>query len=139
LSNIDSYNKLKVILDDYEYKFYHMNILDKDNLSILGIKKYDFIYLSNILDFITGGELVFANKVKELVDEIKKYLNINGLIGISYLYCYMDDYWYDQVSLKSLLIRQKYFSEGYIFKNFDCIGNIGSNRDKDALMLVKKR
>lgn len=144
LRNEDNYKKLQQILDSYGYKFYRLNIFD--DISEIGDKKYDIIYLSNILDRIIGKDkLETIKRIKKVILKLKKYLVTNGTLAVCYLYNYLDDYW--SVSYSKQIcnpdIRYEYFNEkdGYIQESFSGISNYGSRsiRDKDALMLIKER
>ena len=74
---------------------------------------------------------------------LKQHLYPNGIIGVCYLFCYMDDYWYEspKSNLKSKIIRDNYFENDYYYKEFgsafDLNGAILKNRD--ALMLTKNK
>ena len=136
-----NYNKLKLKLKSFHFQFYHLNIFK--SISSLNNKKYDFIYLSNIMDRLEAlSELDYIKKVKNILLSFQNCLVTGGRIAICYLYCYMDDYWYDipDGKLKSKLIRQKYFKEGYQCVDFPGISNLKGRlyKDRDALLLTKK-
>lgn len=144
LRNEENYKKLQQILESYNYKFYRLNIF-KD-ISDIGNKKYDIIYLSNILDRIIGKDkLETIKRIKKVILKLKKHLVTNGTLAVCYLYNYLDDYW--SVSHSKQIcnpnIRRECFNEkdGYIQESFMGVANYGSRaiRDRDALMLIKER
>lgn len=144
LRNDTSYKKLQQILDNYNYKFYRLNIFD--DISELNDKKYDIIYLSNILDRIIGkNKLDTVKFIKKVILKLKKHLTNNGILGMCYLYNYLDDYWATSYSKQicNPNIRYEHFNEkdGYIVNSFSGVSNYGSRscRDSDALMLIKGR
>lgn len=144
LANEDNYRALQEKLNDYTYQFYHLNIFELSSLKYFVQKEYDFIYLSNILDGLKmDSELQYALQVKEILTSLKEILASNGMIGVCYLYSYLDDYWYDSSKgkLKSVFIRQKYFREDYCCKSFYGMANLkgGRMKDRDALMLTLKK
>jgi len=141
LKNEENYYLLRKKLQDYQHTFYHINILE-DEMNIN--QKYDYIYLSNIFDYIQEFEdKNYIQKVKEVLKKLDSLLSYDGIIGVSYLYCYLDEYWLDVKNgkLKSSLIRMKFFDEQYSCIDFDGIANFSSKRakDKDALMLYRKK
>lgn len=139
-----NYERLQQILDSYDYKFYRLNIF-KD-ISDIDNKKYDIIYLSNILDRIIGKDkLETVRRIKNVILKLKKHLTTNGTLAVCYLYNYLDEEWAISYSRQICNpdMRYEYFSEkdGYIQESFPGICNYGSRsiRDRDALMLIKER
>ena len=142
LRNEDNYNKLKTELkkETNNIYFYNFNLF-KDKFP--NDKKYDFIYLSNIFDYLwINDSLEYIKKVKEIILNIKNNLSNGGKIAISYLYFYYDDYYVNSApnSLNSYWIRKE------ILNDADYISFPGANdpfnyqiRNKDALMLYKKK
>lgn len=144
LKDDDSYKKLQQILKSYNYKFYNLNIFD--DISIIKDKKYDIIYLSNILDRIIGkNKLDTVKKIKKIILKLKEHLTINGILSVCYLYNYLDEQWvtYHSKQICNPDIRYEHFNEkdGYIVDSFSGISNYGSSsiRDRDALLLIKRR
>lgn len=143
LNNEDNYNKLKEYLLSYQLSFNRIDIsLDVSQKSL--DKKYDIIYLSNILDTLeVANEIKYVKKIKEIVLNFKKNLYKDGIIGVCYLFCYLDDYWYesDRSNLKSKIIRDTYFDDDYSYHEFGSIFDINGSvlKNRDALMLVKKK
>lgn len=141
LNNENNYNNLKKILKDYNrLEFYHVNIFD--DIPKLG-GKVDFIYLSNIFDYLAANNKIeYLNKIKELVLKLSDNLKDTGLIGVCYLYCYLDGYWRTLKSnnLQSLA-KEEFIEKGYKIIDFRGSQNIKSSRieDIDALMLYKKK
>lgn len=144
--NDESYNRLKTMFNRVKIRF-----IDSD---IKGIarrvypKKYDYIFLSNIIKYVDGmyqknGLLQFRN----LIYEMKKILNSNGKIMCGYLYDpNLNDYYvsYDWPSIYDKEKRDYYFKdvEYYEFPSMDSIRakvnlNIDIN-EKDAIMVYKK-
>ncbi|MBQ8681711.1 MAG: DUF3419 family protein [Bacilli bacterium] len=142
LNNEDSYKALQQRLNNYNYKFYLVDIFN--NIKVLPNKKYDFLYLSNILDKLSCNSMLdYALKVKEILLNLNNYIVDNGIIGVCYLYCYLDDYW-DSISdgrLRSSIVRNRYFKDSYYYKSFNGINNLkgGLLKDRDALMLTLKK
>ena len=142
LRNEYNYNKLKTELkkETNNIYFYNFNLF-KDKFP--NDKKYDFIYLSNIFDYLwIDDSLEYIKKVKEIILNIKNNLSNGGKIAISYLYFYYDDYYVNSApnSLNSYWIRKE------ILNDADYISFPGANdpfnyqiRNKDALMLYKKK
>ena len=144
LKNDYNYKKLQQILENYKYKFYRMNIF-KD-ISDISNKKYDVIYLSNILDRIIGKDKLETVKcIKKIILKLKEHLTINGILSVCYFYNYLDNQWAFTHSRQICNpdIRYEYFNEkgGYIQNTFPGICNWGSSsiRDRDALLLIKRR
>lgn len=144
LENENNYKALQQKLKDYQYKFYELNIFNLDFIKQIQNKKYNFIYLSNILDSLQAKtELQYVIKVKEILSSLKEILDKNGRIGVCYLYCYLDDYWHDHAkgNLKSISTREKYFKKHYQYEEFRGISNLKSKRvsERDALILTLKK
>lgn len=140
----ENYKALQQLLNNYNYTFYLVNIFN--DISNIPNKEYDIIYLSNILDRIIGKDkLETIKKIKDIIIKVKEYLSPNGVLGICYLYNYLDDYWAIEHSSQicNPNVRYKHFNEkdGYIYESFEGVCNYGSNsvKDRDAIMLVRKR
>lgn len=74
----DKFYELKEKLDDVNIRYYDGDIIDINKILI--DRKYDFIYLSNILERIYKME-----SMAELIDSLIKHLNKNGIIYNYYL------------------------------------------------------
>ena len=138
LKNENNFNKLKKKLKDKEFKFYNINIF---NDKIQTNTKYDFIYLSNIFDSLKAKTtLEFIKKLKKIVFKIKDNLTNNGMIGVSYLYLYFDDFIFnDYVNiLKFNTIENKNLSE-FEYIDFPSYFSPKSKqkRNNDAMMIYK--
>ena len=138
LKNENNFNKLKKKLKDKEFKFYNINIF---NDKIQTNTKYDFIYLSNIFDSLKAKTtLEFIKKLKKIVFKIKENLTNNGMIGVSYLYLYFDDFIFnDYVNiLKFNTIENKNLSE-FEYIDFPSYFSPKSKqkRNNDAMMIYK--
>lgn len=141
LMNEQNYNKLKLLLENLKFNFYHLNIFED---KIPNDIRYDFIYLSNIFDYLNiDNKLEYTNKVKEIILNTKNNITDTGLIAVSYLYLYRDDIWFDcnRGRLKSELFRKKYFNDCFEYIQFPGFyaPNDGQIRNKDALMLYRKK
>lgn len=143
LGSEDNYIFLQRCLRDYEYKFYWANIFG--DISNLPDKEYDIIYFSNILDrLVCKDELSYIRKIKEIEDVFVKYLSVNGVLGMCYLYCYLDEYWkvLTPNHITSPDIRYQYFRDAsYVYREFNGIMNPSSSfyKNRDALMLKLKK
>ncbi len=83
----DDYNIFKNNLLKSNITFKNADVVDLvDNFS----NKYDFIFLSNILDYIytTYGKDWSYHKLYMLIDELKKLLKDNSLLTLSYVFNY---------------------------------------------------
>lgn len=142
LKNESNYNLLKQKLKNKIINYYQLDII-KDTLN--SSNKYDYIYLSNILDcLLLESETEYTNQIKTTINKLTtNNLKENGKIIISYLYCYLDDYWDNQkyITLKSQLLRQKQFKNYYSYLDFPGISNLTSKRakDKDAILIYTKK
>lgn len=143
LKDETQYNMLKKYLNTYQLSFKRIDICTNITQE-LNQKKYNLIYLSNILDKLEKDtELEYVKTIKKIIMNLKQHLYPNGIIGVCYLFCYMDDYWYEspKSNLKSKIIRDNYFENDYYYKEFgsafDLNGAILKNRD--ALMLTKNK
>lgn len=140
LKNEDNYRRLQHKLAGYDYKFYWINIFNDDDK--LPDKKYDIIYLSNVLDKLCcKDELSYLDKVRKIICRLKRHLTDKGILGICYLYYYLDDYWeiLSPGQIASLNFRSKYFEgNDYVYKSFNGIGVHKSRRrtNRDALLMV---
>lgn len=143
MNNEENYKKLQQLLNNYKYKFYLANVFE--DISNFPDRKYDIIYLSNILDKLyCCDSLIYVKKVKEIITNLKKYLVTNGILGVCYLYCYQDEYWdeLEKCHLSSRIMRYKYFNnDEYSYKQIDGISDLkGKNfKNRDALMLTRKK
>lgn len=142
LNNESNYNSLKKILINYnKLNFYNINIFnDVPKLD----SKVDFIYLSNIFDYlIAKNKIEYLNKIKDLVLKFSNNLKDTGMIGVCYLYCYLDGYWYTikDNNLQTLVNENDFIKKEYKIIDFRSSLNIKSTRTKDidALMLYKKK
>ena len=144
LKNKENYEVVRQKLENYQFRFFHINIFQLATTKILFDNIYDIIYLSNILDTMEiENEIQYTLKIKEIIECLMEYLSTNGVIAVCYLYCYLDDYWYDyqQGRLKSYHIRQQYFKDDYYYADFAGIGDLKSRlvKNRDALMLTRKK
>lgn len=137
LKNEEAYNVLKKNLLNKSFKFYNINLFDED---IPKEERYDFVYLSNIFDYLNiKDELLYIKKIRDVILKIKNILSDNGEIAVSYLYFYFDDYLNNENGLNSLRIRNELFNELY-YVTFPGVSAPFSRqlRNKDALMMYRK-
>lgn len=132
LDNIN-YDKLKEILKDFSLDFINCNI--KDLHSLLN-EKYDFIYLSNIADYLDTRKVL--KELASIVENLKVFLNINGMIGVVYLYNYLDEFFYDTAyPLYNDKLRNDFFSGSeYSYIEFP---NALFQHQKKKKELIRKR
>lgn len=139
LKNEHNYNKLKLLLKNKTFNFYNIDIF-KDKLN--NNKKYDFIYLSNIFDYLyINNKLEYAKKIKEIILNLTKTTNKNGIIAISYLFLYYDDFYEKIDNLKSQEFKETFNDLNYEYIIFPGVFDINGKqeRNKDALMLYRKK
>lgn len=129
----ENYNRLKKILFEYEIPFYRMDLYNSD-FSKLGI--YDFIYLSNIANYMPESKKTFLFKKDNLKyfrtlikEELGNHLEKDGTIVASYLY----ECW-GKEGLGDVTTRQKIFTEAKGFKEIA----IESSEYKDKILVYKK-
>ena len=138
----NNYNRLKEMLVDKEFNFYNINLFEdtlyfKDN--------YDFIYLSNIFDYLVKeNDLEYAKSIKEIITNLSEYINDNGEIVVNYIYLYNEDFEKEDTcfsSFNSLYFRKEYFDNNYDYVLFPGTFDLDGyqERNRDALMLYKKR
>lgn len=91
---VENYNYLKELLNEEKtnINFIHANVFD---LPLILKKKYDSIFLSNISDYNNSKRFIW------LVNELRDFLNDNGLLYFAYLYgCHEN---YDDKTFKEFL------------------------------------
>lgn len=150
LKNKENYNKLRDRLKSHKHKFYHLNIFDELYELPKG-NKYQVIYLSNILDRIKANDkLSCVRKVKEIIEKFKSYLSDDGVFGLCYLYCYLDEQYvkYDPYNILNPALRREYFPEGkgelgseysyFSFNGFNDIKGRGRDNNRDAVMITRR-
>lgn len=102
-----NYEQLKQKLRAFNLRFYHADIAD---LSTRQDTKYDYIYLSNIAEYLCSNNVLAT--LQSIVVNLEKSLNPNGKIGVIYLYSYRDEYFFDSKSpIYNQFIRDEYFNE----------------------------
>ena len=145
LKNEVNYNLLKdKIKNISNVDFYCFNILEKE---LTTNKKFDFIYLSNILDSIHEDDLLeYLKQIKTLTLNFSNNLKKDGIIAVSYLFCYLDSYWYNLHDNIQNIISSIYKKDNFLKKDCKIIdfnggSSIDSPRhiDRDALVLYKKK
>ena len=145
LSSEKTYNQLKETIKNIEkVNFYNIDIFKE---FINNNKKYDFIYLSNIIDYLPiKNKCEYFKKIKELIKEISNNLNENGIIGLNYLFYYLDEYWEKTNNYIKPLARRNVIygnrkNNDYEIIDFKSGQNYKSRKieDKDALILYKKK
>ncbi len=144
LYNENNYLKLKHILKKIDItKFYNIDIFSN---FIKDKKTYDFIYLSNIIDYLPIiDKKEYYKKLKIIIETIASHLNEDGLIGLNYLFTYLDDYWENTNNYVKIEAKKRHqlkkkkiphyellsFNSGLIYKSH-------KEEDKDALVLYRK-
>ena len=93
LSSEYNYNELKKKIDKVSFSFKNLNAT---NLDILEKEKYDYILLSNILDYFNryyrlDNKLLDSSLLKEYVNNLKTLLKYDGLIFLHYIIFYATD------------------------------------------------
>ncbi len=88
---------------DNDFTFFNLNLFEKDNDLISN--KYDYIYISNILDWARNNE----EKMKIAKENLVSYLKENGLIICSNLV---------NRDMSSLSVERRVFEEGFEFREF---------------------
>ena len=145
LQNEDNYLELRSKLKNIDnIKFYNIDIF-RDKIKTNN--KYDFIYLSNIIDYLPiEDKIKYLNKIKELITNLSSNLNNNGIIGLNYLFQYLDEYWektnnYLKKEVKDIILYNKKPQEGYKVIDFESGMNYKSRKleDRDALLLYIKK
>lgn len=129
----DNYSKLKKILFEYEVKFLHMDLY-KEEFSKLGM--YDFIYLSNIANYMPDFKKTILLKKDNLKDYRKliteglgSHLEDDGVIVASYLY----EFWGHE-GLGDIKERNRIFKESKGFSELE----ISSREYNDKILVYKK-
>lgn len=142
LNNQINYNILKQRLKTFEkLKFYKLNLFDE--LPTFE-KKFDFVYLSNILDsWYFYNKIECLKKIKELIIKISKLINDEGLIGLCYLFFYLDGYRSNNNinNITSLVADGDIDKKEYPIISFRSGQNLKSTRtnDIDGVILSKKK
>ena len=132
------YEILKENLKMKKFKFFNINLFKE---FITDDKKYDFIYLSNIFDYLnTENEIIYLEKIKDIILKMKNNLTNDGMIAVSYLYFYFDDF-LNSLNVDSLSYLK---NRDELFEDFYCITFPGvaapysrQLRNRDALMMYK--
>lgn len=144
--NEENYNKLKQMIDKAKIRYIDSDI--KGITRRLYPKKYDYIFLSNIIKYV---ERMYNKncllKFRNLIIEMKKILNKDGQIMCGYLYNPNLDSFHFEYSWPQIYNKEKrdyYFKdvEYYEFPSINNIrGKVNLNIDideKDAVMVYKK-
>ena len=145
LKDEKNYNKLKEKLKKINnISFDHINIL---KYILHTNDKVDFIYLSDLLNSIPAtSEKEYLKKIKALTLNISNNINDNGVVAVSYMHCYLDDYWYNLKNNIQSIISKPENKEDFLNKECKTIDFKGGDvpdspvpKDKDAIVLYKKR
>ncbi len=145
LKNESNYNKLKEILKNInKVDFQEINILHE----LLYIDKpVDFIYLSETLNKISASnQIEYLKKIKALTLNISNNIKENGTIAVSYMHCFLDDYWYNLKNNIQTIISNPTNTEDFLNKECQTINFKGGYipdsktvKDRDALVLYKPK
>jgi len=153
LNNENSFNELKEKIQNLNFTFVESDIkdiIDKTN------SKYDFIYLSNIIQYIDeiyeniiknkeDNQIYKLKKFKELIIELSQHLNSNGKIIAGYIYNINDDI--KNISVYNKEKRNKIFNEDdFYYHNIKSIKMLIQNCNykknkptEDACMIYCKK
>ncbi|MEE3342869.1 MAG: DUF3419 family protein [Bacilli bacterium] len=141
LASEKNYNKLKERLKEIkEIEFEEIDILHQ----IIYVKdKVDFIYLSDILNYIPSkSKDEYLKKLKTITLNISNNLKENGIISVSYMHCYLDEYLNALNNIQNLVTNR----EDFLTNECETIGfrggyNPNSNvaKDRDAVILYKNK
>jgi len=141
LINEDNYNRLKELLINKQFNFYNINLFDD---SLYFNDKYDFVYLSNIFDYLfCDSKLEYAKSVKKIINSLNKYTNDDSEIAVNYIYLFNEECEKDTYfsNFNSLCFRCKYFNNNYEYIVFPGFSDPDDRqvRNRDALVLYKKK
>lgn len=144
LQSEENYNMLKERLKSIKnVEFEEIDILHE----LLYLKDpVDFIFLSDILNYIPStNSIEYLKKLKALTLNISYNLKDNGIISVSYMHCYLDEYLSSLGNIQSIVSGVDH-SNTFLKNECDLISFKGgyipdSNRlkDRDAVILYKKK
>ena len=84
LKDDEAYHQLREKIKAKEIIVKNGDVFKKlDNLSN---KKYDYIFLSNVLQYLNSNETEIGKSVVEIFNHLSEHLNENGIIQLYYLY-----------------------------------------------------
>ena len=137
----NNYYKLKEKLkNEDEIIFYTIDIFKN---KIPTKNKYDFIYLSNILEYLEAPNTKeYLKKVKIIIKELSKNLNEEGIIALQYLFTYLDDYTTRRKNdLRDIINYNTFIKKECTLITFEGGLTNYKNRikDLDGLLLYKKK
>ena len=138
LKNEQNYNLLKSKLKEVNITFTNCDITELPNFN----KQYDFIFLSNILDYLFNkyGNYWNYQKLQELEKSFLPLLNNDGLLALHYIYNYFYKHGnrYKEILINSSSIHKDNLTNENII-TFEHVYNNQIDKNIDAgLMLVKK-
>ena len=145
LENETNYNHLKNNLVNFQgVRFFTKNIINEDiDIS----DKYDYIYLSNILDGIkVNTKREYLNIVNKLMTKLDSNLTEDGRIILGYFHMFLDGSWTDRdnVNMQSILALHDSY-RNYVVNNCEIIDfpgglipNSKRSGDRDVIILHKK-
>ena len=116
LNSEEEYNKLKNIVDKANITFRNVNAI---KLSKVYHNKYDFILLSNILDYFNKYFLLYrkfdTKYLNSYIENLKNILNEDGVIFLKYIFSYAtinykrtNIFWYANIKDKDLKNEELY-------------------------------
>lgn len=142
LNNKNNYNILKTRLKTFEkLEFHKINIFEQ----IPTFKeKFDFVYLSNIIDsWHFFDKIEYLKRIKEIIIKISESIKEEGLIGVCYVYFYLDGYWSTKQknNIPTLIENGAFNKKEYTIINFRSGQNLNSTKetDIDGVILTKKK
>ena len=146
LENEANYRALKHKLANFNnVRFFTKNIINEDiDIS----DKYDYIYLSNILDGIkVNTKREYLNIVNKLMTKLDSNLTEDGRIILGYFHMFLDSSWTDRdnVNMQSILALHDSY-RNYVVNNCEIIDfpgglipNSKRSEDRDVIILHKKK
>lgn len=142
LNNEINYNILKERLKKFpKLEFHQLNIFEPLPPTT---QKFDFIYLSNILDnlnYKTDKEMLKA--IKQTILKLSNLVKEDGIIAICYVYFYLDGYWSIKKTsnIPNLILEGNFPKTEYQIIDFRSSQNLKStnSEDMDGVILTKKK
>ena len=137
-----NYYKLADILRDKDEEFIECDINELNNR--INGKKFDFIFLSNISDYLTKMyDRDYLNRYKKIIMVLADFLNNNGIMQVGYIY----NYFYNQKEYNPFRIkkeRQNVFTTDLFHSLFvdsysESIYSKDDRRSKDQVIIYYKK
>lgn len=142
LMNDDAYYTLREKLKKINnINFWHLNLFKDD---LLLDTKFDFIYLSNIFDYLSSTSMSrYLSDISDVIMRLEKNLSDDGKIGLCYLYCFRDGYWnsIDKYNLQAAIQNWVFNMADCELISFNSSLNYNSSKihDRDCVIVKKKK